>query len=44
MEARDLVSKLSAEGQIPNLAALYSEFSLLYFVKSHYDEVKKTRD
>lgn len=38
LEAQRYVNKLRQVSCVPNLAALYTELSLLLFVKSHYDE------
>jgi hypothetical protein len=37
--AVSLVEKLKAEGEVSNLAGLYTEFSVLYFFRSQYNEV-----
>lgn len=37
--ANDTIELLKSVNEIPNLAALYTEFSLLFFIRSEYDKV-----
>lgn len=37
--ANDTIELLKSSDEVPNLAALYTEFSLLFFIRSEYDKV-----
>lgn len=39
--ANNTIKLLESSGEMPNLAALYTEFSLLFFIRSEYDKAYK---
>ena len=38
-QINNLIKKLKDMKELPNLAALYKEFSIHFFIRSEYDEV-----